>query len=320
MSFTDNGEQTNQAPLVSVILLCYMQQDYVKEAVQSLLNQDYENIEYIFSDDCSSDETFNIISNEVESDEYKNRVFLNKNKTNLGLVPHFNYVLSLTKGDIIVVAAGDDISLPDRVTKTVSILNRKDISFVSFNDEVIDTKGKTLSVGQRVQCDDLRTLDISDYLSGINPGFSGASRGFKREVYDVFGDLNVDCPTEDTPYILRGLLLGNGAVSPDIAIKYRRHNSNLSGDDLIQKMSVDSIFSQYEKDVGVAKKLGFVDDDDLSEFIEWHKSNLQKRKIVQRYQKCRFDYKVYFCNILFSSKFSSREKYAFLKKCNFWNR
>lgn len=265
-------------PLVTLILLTYNQEDFIQSAIKSVLNQDYENIEIIVSDDCSTDETFKKASEVVKSNSSRKAINLNRNERNLGLTAHFNKLLEMANGEIIVVAAGDDISLPTRVTKSVEILlEHEDVTFVSFNDELIDSKGMVLSTGERVNFNGLRKFDLKDYLNEVKIPLSGASRAFRKVVYDYFGGLNSDCPTEDTPYILRGLLIGKTAISSDIAIQYRRHNNNLSNPSSIANMDIDTIMNQYKTDLRTAYDKKGISEEKKAEVSAWIKRNHTKR-------------------------------------------
>jgi glycosyltransferase involved in cell wall biosynthesis len=300
-------------PRVTLILLCYKQEKYVREAVKSVLEQDYENIEFIISDDCSPDSTFDLIKLEAANFSHLNSIILNQNETNLGLVQHFNKLVSMAKGDIIVTAAGDDISLSHRVSSSVKILNDPTISFVSFNDEIIDSESKTLSIGERVAFTGLRKFTLDDYITRIPLPFSGASRAFRKSIYEFFGELNADCPTEDTPYTLRGLLQGNGAVSSDVAIKYRVHGNNLSGVNNIHLIDASKISNQYTVDVD--KKISFdgLSVEKVKNIKNWISDNIKRRTLQNNLVQSKNKFMYLFSHILFDTAFTLREKAFFIK-------
>ena len=256
-------------PLVSFILLSYNQEKYIKSAIEGALAQEYSNTEFIFSDDCSTDQTFKIIEDITNStSSTPKKIRLNRNEKNEGLCSHFNKVLSLAEGEIIVVAAGDDISLPTRVSNTVHLLNNNlDVSFISFNDMKIDSKGK--KIGRLSHNEEEKTITLDEYLQGHAIGFSGASRGFRRSAYDFFGGLNKNCPTEDTPYILRNLMLGKGMTSPLPGIHYRIHENNLSGVNNLRKMQHSNIIEQYMTDAKCAFDNGLISKKVLLDIKAW---------------------------------------------------
>lgn len=96
-------------PLISVIMPVYNCQQYVYEAVQSILNQTYAGFELIIIDDCSTDDTVKIISSISDS-----RIRLIVKEVNSGYTDSLNLAIGLAKGDFIARMDGDDISMPRR--------------------------------------------------------------------------------------------------------------------------------------------------------------------------------------------------------------
>ena len=78
-------------PLVSFCLCVFNQEDFIQEAVEGALNQDYPNLEIIISDDCSTDRTWEIITEIIANHTEKN-IILNRNRKNLGLSTHINKI------------------------------------------------------------------------------------------------------------------------------------------------------------------------------------------------------------------------------------
>ena len=91
---------------VSVIIPCYNQSEYIEEAILSVVNQTYPNIEIICIDDCSSDNSAQIIKSLVE--QYKNIVFLS-NIENVGVVKSRNKAVEVSTGQYILPLDGDCI-------------------------------------------------------------------------------------------------------------------------------------------------------------------------------------------------------------------
>lgn len=302
-------------PLVTCILFAYNQEKYIEEAVKSILDQDYTNLEIILSDDCSSDGTYRKICDMFKNHSTNHKVSINQNKNNLGLTAHFNKLLKQANGDIIVVAAGDDISLNDRVTKTVELFSKyPDISFVSFNDIVIDDEGTEIARGQRVTYEGTKLFHLENFINKESIPFSGASRAFKKEVYDTFGTLIEKCPTEDTPYIIRGLMLGGTAISSDIAIKYRKHGNNLSNPDSVAKMNIEAISEQYLKDIDTAICKKLISSKDAKALKKWVITNDKNRKALNELNTSSNKTTYLLKYILFSPKYSKEFKISLLKK------
>lgn len=106
-------------PLVTFFLFAYNQEQFIAEAVNSALAQDYENLEIILSDDASRDRTYSIMEDLASRYMGPHSVRLLRNEKNLGLINHVNKAMRLFSGDLLVLAAGDDISHSNRTTKLV---------------------------------------------------------------------------------------------------------------------------------------------------------------------------------------------------------
>lgn len=107
--------EVEEHPLVTFALFAYNQERFIREAVEGALAQTYSPLEIVLSDDSSSDGTFRIMEECVSTYSGPHQVVLNRNASNLGIADHINTILSLCKGDLIVMAAGDDISYSERV-------------------------------------------------------------------------------------------------------------------------------------------------------------------------------------------------------------
>ena len=109
----------SQNSLVSVLIPCYNCEEYVEEAVMSIIKQTYSNLEILVIDDGSTDNTGNILKMLVKEDP---RIIYIKNEENLKLIATLNKGLNLCKGKYIARMDADDISLPTRIEKQVNFL------------------------------------------------------------------------------------------------------------------------------------------------------------------------------------------------------
>ncbi|WP_062307831.1 glycosyltransferase family 2 protein [Polynucleobacter sinensis] len=106
-------------PFASVIFLTYNQEHFVEEAFLSLLNQDTDNIEIIVSDDSSSDDTWGKIQKVASEYQGPKKIILARNPTNVGIVTNYAKAFEKSSGELIFMAAGDDISLPERCSQSI---------------------------------------------------------------------------------------------------------------------------------------------------------------------------------------------------------
>lgn len=267
----------DQRPRATFALFAYNQEQYVREAVDGALDQDHDSLEVILSDDCSTDGTFEIMQNACREYSGPHTVVLNRNPVNLGVAGHVNKVLAMSRGDIILFAAGDDVSHRWRTGQTVQLFSRyRDASAVSFGQTVIDPHGRPVRRASRLlaMARGERTVTLVDlFRSRVH--MSGASRAIRRDVFTTFGPLDARCPTEDTPFMLRSLLVGRGVISRRPAILYRKHQDNLSSAAGLRKMDFDLIEQQYRNDVQTAVERNLSSELHTRHFEEWLESRRQ---------------------------------------------
>jgi glycosyltransferase involved in cell wall biosynthesis len=108
-----------QRPLVSVLLIAFNQADVVADAVRGALQQTYSPLEILISDDCSTDDTSGEIQRAVGDYRGPHRIVTNRNERNEGISAHLSRLARMSSGELLVVAAGDDVSLPDRCARLV---------------------------------------------------------------------------------------------------------------------------------------------------------------------------------------------------------
>ena len=216
-----NGNNQTNLPKVTFALLSYNQEAYVREAVEAALSQDYQNLEIVISDDCSMDNTYDVICDAVAGSSVHHQVILNKNETNLGIGGNLNRIMELSSGDFIVVAAGDDISVAHRVTAMIEHWMKLDCKCKSIFSgvELIDQDGAVLQ-------ERLRKYDGNPYEVIKNElMIEGASHGWDRAIFDFFGPLRDDLIAEDMVLPMRSMLLGGVERVDACLVKYRQCES-----------------------------------------------------------------------------------------------
>lgn len=284
--------------LASLCIPFYNQVDFVEDTVKGALSQDYDNLEIIFTDDCSSDGTFEKIEELVADYKGPHKIILNRNNPNMGLVPHTNkHLFELANGDLLFLNGGDDISTPDRISKAVHYFQEDpEVSAVTFSRVTIDKYGN--EIDKNIYPKDT-TISISDKEFLLSSSFmtGGVALSFRREVLDVFGRLNNDCQTEDSVLRFRALLLGKTIRSSHVGLKYRVHDHNMSLN--IYKLKTEPIARQYLKDIELMK-------DNLSPNIY----DLLKKKVDYYIEARSLEEKYYQSNRLMKVLYHIKRKFA----------
>src|SRR5512139_2419524 len=106
-------------PLISFVMTCYNQERFIHEALQGAFSQHYSPLEIIISDDCSTDRTFDLVREVGAAYRGPHRLVLNRNPANLGIGGNLSKAMELCNGELVITAGGDDISLPERTSRTL---------------------------------------------------------------------------------------------------------------------------------------------------------------------------------------------------------
>jgi glycosyltransferase involved in cell wall biosynthesis len=129
-------------PKVSIGLPVYNGENFIEAALDSLLNQTFEDFELIISDNASTDRTEEICRTYVAKDK---RLRYVRSETNLGAARNFNHVFELSSGQYFKWAAHDDICAPSFVERCVSVLDQdSSVSLAFSKTKFIDKHGKFL--------------------------------------------------------------------------------------------------------------------------------------------------------------------------------
>lgn len=226
-------EAPPQPEQVTFFLLSYNQAPFIREAVRAALAQDYSPLEIILSDDCSTDDTYAIIEEEVAGYDGPHIVRLNRNEENLGVTAHLNLSFELSTSELIVFAAGDDISRSDRVTLFYDAFKVDRPPMICSDIQTLTLEGIEIGkpIGPRI---DLAALSWRSLRTSVG-GIYGAACAWSAEVYRVFGPIEEDGAYEDQVMIARSLTIGRIAHVPEMTVKYRQGGiSNKQGKDAAQ--------------------------------------------------------------------------------------
>ena len=129
-------------PLVSILIATYNSENFIKETLDSVLNQTYKNLEIVLCDDASSDNTVNILKEYQKKDE---RVKIIQNNKNLGISLNMNNGSRQCNGKYIAILDGDDWAYPYRIEEQVKLMeeNPKVVlcsGYMDICDETLNVK------------------------------------------------------------------------------------------------------------------------------------------------------------------------------------
>jgi glycosyltransferase involved in cell wall biosynthesis len=208
---------------VSIVCLTYNQERYVADAVHSVLAQDFPGLEIVIFDDCSTDATFQIAYDIVDRYNGPHTVRLHRNPLNLGITGNLSGAIADTTGDLIIFAAGDDIS---RANRTSILTNAwlaagggptvlySDCNAITATGEPFTDNAEPIYPGPH------RIEDMADGVLQV----LGATSSITRDLLSDFAAIIPSARYEDRIFPFRALLKGGQVLFIDQPlIDYRLH-------------------------------------------------------------------------------------------------
>jgi glycosyltransferase involved in cell wall biosynthesis len=207
-------------PLVTVVCLCYNHSRFVVEALDSVLNQTYSNIQLIVVDDASDDESAKVIKAFIANHHGIEFIAL---RSNVGNCKAFNRALDLARGEFIIDLAADDLLLPERVAIGVNTLKLYGDEYgVHFSDaEIISETGEHLGLhSESFPADQIPQGDIYRHL--ISRYFiCPPTMMFTRAVQNHLGGYDETLAYEDFDFWMRSSRAFKYCFSDKVLVKKR---------------------------------------------------------------------------------------------------
>lgn len=175
-------KSTGNNPFVSVIMSAYNAEKYVRQAVESILNQTYKKFEFIIVNDASTDSTVNTLRDYKKKDK---RIILIKNINNLGLTKSLNKALRRARGKYIVRIDADDWAYPDRLKYQVQLMEKNPNVVVSGSYVEVCNKDLKTKYVRKYHLDDVSIRKyIFRYSPFAHPATIWRSDVLKKELYN----------------------------------------------------------------------------------------------------------------------------------------
>jgi glycosyltransferase involved in cell wall biosynthesis len=208
-------------PLVSVLMIAYNAENFISEAIESILNQTFSDFEFIILDDHSTDNSYEVINEYAKKD---NRILVLHNEKNLGIAESRTKCIKYAKGKYIAIADADDISFPTRFEKQLEYLEKhKDCGVVGSFIELFNSETGKIIGFRKYHEDDVR---LRKRIFIYSPIAQPASM-IRKEVFDDIGFYNPEYPpVEDLDIWFRLGTKYKFANIPEVLIKYRVHQNS----------------------------------------------------------------------------------------------
>lgn len=219
--------------MISAILLCYNQKEFIGEQFRAILKQDYRGEwEIIISDDASQDGSFEYLSEMVKKEGEGHHIILHRNRTNQGIAGNLQCAVDLSQGEWIVKFDGDDIARADRISSLAALTEEYPGYLIYSHDcNEIDQDGNPLH--GRILPDE-ESVVVRPYkkcvfdISHVHCPFAGNAI-YHRSLFSDFGNLPSGSGiADDMMLALRAHLKKSGVVkSGKRCSYYRRHHNNI---------------------------------------------------------------------------------------------
>jgi glycosyltransferase involved in cell wall biosynthesis len=277
-------------PTISVLMPVYNCEDYVKAAVDSIINQTYSNFEFLIIDDASNDKTVSIIKSIKDP-----RIRLFEKPKNTGYTESLNYGLSIAKGRYIARMDADDMSFPERLSKQLAYMesNPKAIVCGSFYEVIGNKEIKGFPVLHK----DLKVNLLSSTC------FAHPSVMIRKSVLDAH-NIQYDSskePAEDYALWVSLMPYGEYHNLDDVLLKYRVHEHQVSNKrrkvQLESKLSTRIKVLEYldvkfkDSSINVLKKIFLFERlelDDLQTFFEVKDTCIENNNRLLMFSKLQF--------------------------------
>lgn len=214
-------QDTPGAPLASFLLITFNQQNTVADAIRGALAQTWSPLEILISDDASSDATFAAAEQCLRDYRGPHVVRLYRNEKNLGISAHLSALAARASGEMLFIAAGDDISRPERVERVMRVWldsgRRYDLIATDLQD--LDAAGQTHGVLRVTDLDGYRSFEA---WSDKRPHLVGAAHAWARRLFDGFGPIAPGIYGEDQIMAFRAIMSQGAHTLHEPLVLYRR--------------------------------------------------------------------------------------------------
>lgn len=215
-------------PLVSVVIASYNHEKFVSEAIESVLGQDFEDLELIIVDDASTDTSRQIIQKYAMEDA---RVRVILHETNCGIAKTMNDGIAAAKGKFLAETASDDVWMKDKLSKQLAVLESDEDLVVFTEVGIINESGQpvcpTWSEYSGVSAK--KTGDIFHDLLGRWEFFMNSNMLLKRaNLGDIRYDESLKYANDYKLYLELAAKYAFYFI-PEPLAQYRAHSSNTCG-------------------------------------------------------------------------------------------
>lgn len=240
-----------ETPLVSVIIPAYNHENYVRDAIQSVIDQDYPNIEIIVLDDGSTDGTADVAKGVLSQCQRRCRFMQQENR---GAHAAINTGIGLAQGDYISILNSDDLYHATRLSRLVKVARIRNAAFLFSKVRHIGADGELLPISSPASSTYRNSLAMqhvfptaSFELLRHNFAITTGNMFFTREIFNKVGGFADYQLCHDWDFILKVLLREEPFFVDDTLMSFRLHGRNtiLLGSRERRAQETDAVITNY---------------------------------------------------------------------------
>ncbi|RQN02447.1 glycosyltransferase family 2 protein [Clostridium butyricum] len=219
--------------MISVAMATYNGEAFIEEQLSSILNQSFLVDEIIICDDCSTDNTLNIIERIIRENSLNINLKVISNNKNIGYIDNFYKAISLTRGEYIFLADQDDIWEFNKVEKYMELMEKYDLVCSQF--QLIDSSGcliqnmEDFKINRLLKKNNKNISEISIFKLAFGNIAPGCTYCISKEIKDIYLKLKNKEVIHDYQLMLIGAVYGKVGLYSTSLIKYRLHENNSVG-------------------------------------------------------------------------------------------
>lgn len=258
-------------PVVTFCLISHNHDKFIQEAVRGALQQTYQPLEIFICDDCSTDRSFEIITEETGRYQGPHAIRIHRQPERRGLAECINHVMGVCSGEFVVVAASDDVSHADRAEALANawLKSGRKASLVHSGFRRIDQAGKELALtpievrAQSGSDEQVQIVPPEKCIATFAPFVYGCTGSWDRKLFTDFGPLKANVCQEDVVLSFRAELAGGIIFLKAPLVDYRLHGSNI-----------------YHSDFSLMQSGRAANQDELARIEAFHLRNLRFRYAI----------------------------------------
>jgi glycosyltransferase involved in cell wall biosynthesis len=239
----------NATPKVSVLIPTYNYAHFLDETIQSVLDQTFTDFELIIVDNCSTDNTAEVVQKYLAD----TRVLFYRNETNIGLVGNWNKCLEYAKGEYIKCLCADDKFHPQLLEKFVAVMDQHtELAIVSSYTEIFGRNSRIRKPPFEGQVNGQTARE--SLIKSSNWLYAPTASMFRKISVEKVGNFNPALyRTTDKEFFLRLLTTGDCYIIPEALSSIRSHSGSATTNAQKKEKEYENMLEGYRY-INILKK------------------------------------------------------------------